>query len=143
MRRIAAWVLSEVGILPLLTGLSFLVATLSFRAVILGRVQGVDSLSMTLIVILPMIAGWFAARELISLRRAFMSGCLTGRDNLVRQLDAPVLWNSSMKTLIDLGYVRYIEAGPGTVLRGLMKAQGRDAQVFSVEKPADIVTLNG
>ena len=65
------------------------------------------------------------------------------RDNLVRQLDAPILWSSSMKTLLDLGYVRYIEAGPGTVLRSLMKAQGRDAQVFSVEKPADIVTLNG
>ena len=65
------------------------------------------------------------------------------RDNLVRQLDAPVLWSSSMKTLLDLGYMRYIEAGPGTVLRGLMKAQSREAQVFSVEKPADTVTLNG
>lgn len=65
------------------------------------------------------------------------------RENLVRQLDAPVLWSSSMKTLLDLGYMHYIEAGPGTVLRGLMKAQSREAQVFSVEKPADIVTLNG
>ena len=67
----------------------------------------------------------------------------TIKDNLVSQLDAPVLWSSSMKTLLDMGYEHFIEAGPGTVLRGLMKAQGREAQVFSVEKPADIVTLNG
>lgn len=67
----------------------------------------------------------------------------TIRDNLVKQLDAPVLWSSSMKNLLNLGYMRYIEAGPGTVLRGLMKAQSREAQVFSVEKPDDIVTLNG
>jgi [acyl-carrier-protein] S-malonyltransferase len=67
----------------------------------------------------------------------------TIKDNLVSQLDAPVLWSSSMKTLLDMGYEHYIEAGPGTVLRGLMKAQGGEAQVFSVEKPADIVTLNG
>lgn len=65
------------------------------------------------------------------------------RGNLVRQLDAPVLWNASMKNLLDMGYMRYIEAGPGTVLRGLMKPQSREAQVFSVEKPVDIVTLNG
>jgi [acyl-carrier-protein] S-malonyltransferase len=66
----------------------------------------------------------------------------TIRDNLVSQLDSPVLWSASMKTLLDLGYVRFIEAGPGTVLKGLMRAQSRDVLVFSVEKPADTVTLN-
>jgi [acyl-carrier-protein] S-malonyltransferase len=65
------------------------------------------------------------------------------RDNLIKQLDSPVLWSSSMKTLLDMGYSRFIESGPGTVLRGLMRAHGGDAQVFSVEKPADIVKLNG
>ncbi len=65
------------------------------------------------------------------------------RDNLVRQLDSPVLWSSSMKTLLEMGHSRFIESGPGTVLRGLMRAHGEEAQVFSVEKPDDIVTLNG
>jgi [acyl-carrier-protein] S-malonyltransferase len=68
------------------------------------------------------------------------------RDNLVKQLDSPVLWSESMKTLLDQGYDRFIEAGPGTVLRGLMKGQGVDmdkVHIFSVEKPDDIVTLNG
>jgi len=67
------------------------------------------------------------------------------RGNLVKQLDSPVLWSASMVTLLDHGYRRFIESGPGTVLRGLMKAQGVDmqeVQVFSVEKPDDIVKLN-
>jgi [acyl-carrier-protein] S-malonyltransferase len=63
------------------------------------------------------------------------------RDNLVKQLDSPVLWSGSMRTLIDMGFSRFIEAGPGTVLRGLMRAQGGEARVFSVEKPDDTVTL--
>jgi [acyl-carrier-protein] S-malonyltransferase len=64
------------------------------------------------------------------------------KDNLVKQLDSPVLWSGSMKTLIDSGLTRFIESGPGTVLRGLMRAQGADVRVFSVEKPDDTVTLN-
>jgi [acyl-carrier-protein] S-malonyltransferase len=70
----------------------------------------------------------------------------TIRDNLVKQLDSPVLWSESMQTLLEKGFHRFIEAGPGTVLRGLMKAQGVDMEkvhVFSVEKPDDIVTLKG
>jgi [acyl-carrier-protein] S-malonyltransferase len=68
------------------------------------------------------------------------------RDNLVKQLDSPVLWSESMQTLLEQGIHRFIEAGPGTVLRGLMKARGLDmdqVHVFSVEKPDDIVTLKG
>ena len=66
------------------------------------------------------------------------------RDNLVKQLDSPVLWSESMNTLLTQGFHRFIEAGPGTVLRGLLKAQGADMEkvhVFSVEKPDDIVKL--
>jgi [acyl-carrier-protein] S-malonyltransferase len=68
------------------------------------------------------------------------------RDNMVKQLDSPVLWSESMKTLLEQGYGRFIEAGPGTVLRGLMKGQGADMEkvhIFSVEKPDDIVKLMG
>jgi [acyl-carrier-protein] S-malonyltransferase len=66
----------------------------------------------------------------------------TIRNNLVKQLDSPVLWSASMRALLDLGFKRFIEAGPGNVLRGLMKAQGADAAVFSVAKPGDVDKLN-
>jgi len=43
------------------------------------------------------------------------------RVRLVEQVVSPVRWVASMHTLADLGAVRAIEAGPGNVLRGLMR----------------------
>jgi len=64
------------------------------------------------------------------------------KDNLIKQLYNPVLWSSSLRTLVDLGYLQhYIESGPGTVLKGLFRATVKEAHVFSVEKPDDIATL--
>jgi [acyl-carrier-protein] S-malonyltransferase len=58
--------------------------------------------------------------------------------NLVNQLFSPVLWSASMQKFLELGTVRFIESGPGTVLKGLFRALSRDAQVFSVETPEDL-----
>ena len=40
----------------------------------------------------------------------------------VRQVTAPVRWTTEEKALLDAGYTRFIEAGPGTVLQGLWGA---------------------
>lgn len=58
--------------------------------------------------------------------------------NLVNQLFSPVLWSASMQKFLELGTVRFIESGPGTVLKGLFRTLSRDAQVFSVETPEDL-----
>jgi [acyl-carrier-protein] S-malonyltransferase len=63
------------------------------------------------------------------------------KENLVKQLYNPVLWSLSLGTMLEMGIRKYIESGPGKVLRGLFKAYSPDADVFSVEKPEDIVTL--
>ncbi len=63
------------------------------------------------------------------------------RNNLIAQLFHPVLWMQSMQRLVSDGYMRYIEAGHGSVLKGLFRAIERDARVFSVAKPDDIVRL--
>jgi [acyl-carrier-protein] S-malonyltransferase len=60
------------------------------------------------------------------------------KQNLLKQLHHPVLWSLSLQKLVDQGYVRYIEAGPGTVLKGLFRSIVKDATVFSVEKPEDL-----
>jgi [acyl-carrier-protein] S-malonyltransferase len=65
------------------------------------------------------------------------------RENLVRQLYSPVLWSDSLTLLFGLGNRTYIEAGPGSVLKGLFRSTVREAEVFPVEKPHDIVTLKG
>jgi len=65
------------------------------------------------------------------------------RNNLIEQLSHPVLWMQSMQRLVSEGYMQYIEAGPGSVLKGLFRAIEKNARVFSVAKPGDIVTLKG
>ena len=43
------------------------------------------------------------------------------RENLIRQISAPVLWTASMKHLRDLGMTKGVECGHGAVVRGLVK----------------------
>lgn len=45
----------------------------------------------------------------------------TLRAHLVRQVDAPVLWDRSIRRMAALGVGRILEIGPGTVLAGLGK----------------------
>ncbi len=63
------------------------------------------------------------------------------KQNLVKQLYYPVLWSLSLQKLIDMGILRYIESGPGTVLKGLFRSIAKDATVFSVEKPEDMKAI--
>lgn len=58
---------------------------------------------------------------------------------LVEQLYSPVLWEDSVRKLIDLGVDTFIEAGPGKVLSGLVKKVDRAAKIYPVY---DIETLN-
>ena len=59
-------------------------------------------------------------------------------DKLLRQLVSPVLWEQSIEYLLDEGFGRFVEIGPGRVLTGLVKkiARGRKQKV-------EIVTING
>lgn len=43
------------------------------------------------------------------------------RENLIRQVSAPVRWTQSMETLKSLGHSQVIECGAGKVLQGLLK----------------------
>ncbi|PLR84178.1 [acyl-carrier-protein] S-malonyltransferase [Bacillus canaveralius] len=54
------------------------------------------------------------------------------KDKLVEQLYAPVLWEDSIKKMVELGVDTFIEVGPGRVLSGLVKKIDRSAQIFSV-----------
>jgi [acyl-carrier-protein] S-malonyltransferase len=43
------------------------------------------------------------------------------RDNLIAQLTSPVRWTQTIKKMIDDGATLFIEAGPGSVLQGLIR----------------------
>lgn len=51
---------------------------------------------------------------------------------LVRQLYSPVLWEQSVRQMIDLGVTVFVEVGPGKVLSGLVKKIDRSVQTLPV-----------
>ena len=54
------------------------------------------------------------------------------RDALVGQIVGAVRWEESVKQIIADGTTTFIEAGPGQVLRGLIKRIDANAVIFSV-----------
>jgi len=60
------------------------------------------------------------------------------KDNLVKQIYGPVMWEDSMVYMLSQGVDRFIEFGPGKVLKGLMRKIRPEAQVSSIEKIEDL-----
>lgn len=57
---------------------------------------------------------------------------------LVEQVTSSVRWEASMRCLINQGFTRFIELGPGTALSGFMKRISKDVQMLNV---ADVGSL--
>lgn len=63
------------------------------------------------------------------------------RDNLVAQLDSPVLWVSSVEKMIaDYTIENVIESGPGKVLCGMLKRIAKDVNCTAVDTPDSMAT---
>jgi [acyl-carrier-protein] S-malonyltransferase len=60
------------------------------------------------------------------------------RRRLVDQVTASVRWEESMRLLLDRGYRRFIELGPGTTLSGFLKRIDKQAAVFNVSDLASL-----
>lgn len=54
------------------------------------------------------------------------------QDLLVRQLYSPVLWEQSVREMIQLGVTVFVEIGPGKVLSGLVKKIDRTVKTLPV-----------
>jgi [acyl-carrier-protein] S-malonyltransferase len=54
------------------------------------------------------------------------------RDLLIRQVVQPVLWEDSLRYLLDEQYDQFYEVGPGRVLRGLLRRVDRRVACHSV-----------
>jgi [acyl-carrier-protein] S-malonyltransferase len=55
------------------------------------------------------------------------------KESLIKQLNNPLLWEDSIKAMIEKGVDTFIEAGPKKVLSGLIKRINRDVKIFNVE----------
>lgn len=58
--------------------------------------------------------------------------------SLVRQLWSPLLWEDSIRFMLDHGVTTFIEVGPGRVLSGLVKKIERSARTLQADSPETI-----
>ena len=64
---------------------------------------------------------------------AFINSVDSIKDSLVRQLNNPLLWEDSIKLMVENGIDTFMEVGPKTVLNGLIKRIDRNVRLFNVE----------
>lgn len=55
------------------------------------------------------------------------------RENLVKQLTAPVRWTQTVQNMVADGATTFVEVGPGTVLQGLVKKIAPEAEALSAQ----------
>lgn len=65
------------------------------------------------------------------------------KSNLADQLDNRTLWEASVRRGIALGVTDYLEIGPGSVLKGLLKKIDSSLNVTTLHTTDDIITLLG
>lgn len=61
------------------------------------------------------------------------------KDNLILQLTSSVLWEKSVRFMIEQGVNKFFEIGPGRVLRGLIRKIAPAVEVVNIEKKEDIM----
>lgn len=65
------------------------------------------------------------------------------RDRLVKQIVSPVLWEPSMRYLIQAGATHFIEFPPARVLTGLLRRIEKTAKGLTIDEPKDFDKLEG
>ncbi|MGC8744898.1 MAG: ACP S-malonyltransferase [Verrucomicrobiia bacterium] len=60
------------------------------------------------------------------------------RDTLVDQLTSTVRWEDCVRYLLNSGFTRFIELGPGTVLSGFLKRIESSATVLNIADPQSL-----
>ncbi len=65
------------------------------------------------------------------------------RKLLVEQLTSPVRWSASVTAMVEAGTDRFLEIGPGSVLRGLNRRNARGIPCASIGEPEDLASLEG
>lgn len=68
----------------------------------------------------------------------FLNNVESLKSSLVRQLNSPLLWEDSIKAIIDSGIETFIEVGPGKVLSGLIRRIDPAVTVLNVEDNASL-----
>jgi [acyl-carrier-protein] S-malonyltransferase len=70
-------------------------------------------------------------------------GAEEARAALIGQVSAPVLWEQSIRKLIELGATTFVEVGPGKVLCGLLRQIDSSVTGLHVQDEASLETVQG
>lgn len=62
-------------------------------------------------------------------------------NNLAEQITSSVQWVDSVQAIAARQVTTFLEIGPGTVLKGLIRKIDRDLRVINIQKPADLQPL--
>jgi [acyl-carrier-protein] S-malonyltransferase len=55
------------------------------------------------------------------------------KELLVRQVSSPVLWENSIRFMLEKGTDTFVEIGPGKVLSGFVRKISKEARIFNIE----------
>lgn len=55
------------------------------------------------------------------------------KETLIRQVSNPVLWEASVRLMLEQGVDTFVEIGPGKVLSGFVKKISKDARTLNIE----------
>ena len=64
------------------------------------------------------------------------------KKNIAKQLMSPIMWEDSIRYMIDKGTDTFVEVGPGRVLRGLLKRIDKNAVCHRVDRVDHLDKLN-
>jgi len=65
------------------------------------------------------------------------------RELLAQQLTSPVKWSESIEFMISKGVTRFVETGPGKVLKGLVRSISKGVTVTCVGTVEELENING
>lgn len=63
---------------------------------------------------------------------------LSIKQNLIKQVSSPVLWEESIKRMLALGVSTFVEVGPGKTLSSFVKKIDKGANVLNIENMATL-----
>jgi len=68
----------------------------------------------------------------------FLTSAERIKASLVNQLNRPLLWEDSVRNMVETGIDTFVEVGPGKVLRGLIKRIDSSVRLLNVEDSASL-----
>jgi [acyl-carrier-protein] S-malonyltransferase len=54
------------------------------------------------------------------------------KENIIKQITSPVRWTESIQTKLSAGVKKFVEAGPGKVLTGLIRAISKEPELINI-----------